>query len=226
MAKTAKGRATRRTFQDAARTVFARNGYLNTRIEDIAEEAGKAPGTFYLYFDNKEALLETLAADFNDQLQDRVAAIYRSGIPTKAALRGAIGEFWHHFRRNLGVMSGVFQASMVDPSMATIWQKIRADGVQSIALGIRQAQAEGFAPGLDSDVAASALSAMIEYFSYLWQTGGGQRPGVELTDEHAIHTLWLLWSHAVYWTEPFPDVSAEAADEMLARLHRERGEVS
>jgi AcrR family transcriptional regulator len=221
MAKTAKGRATRKTFQDAARTVFARNGYLNTRIEDIAEEAGKAPGTFYLYFDNKEALLESLAADFNDELQDRVAAVYRSGIPAKAALRGAIGEFWHHHRRNLGAMIGMLQGSMVDPHIAAMWQKIRADGIRSIALGIRQAQADGFAPGLDPDIAASALSSMIEYFSYLWQAVGGETPGVELTDEHAVHTLWLLWSHAVYWTEPFPDVSAESADEMLARLRNE-----
>jgi AcrR family transcriptional regulator len=212
MTKTPKGRATRQAFQDAARRVFARNGYLNARIEDIAEEASKSAGTFYLYFENKEALIESLAADWDAELQESLAAVYRSGLPPVVALRGAIGEFWHHHRRKLGVIIGIFQAAMVDPDAAAMWQKIRAEGVGTIALGIRQAQAEGYAPGLDPDIAASALSAMIEYSSYVWQTSGGETPGVEITDELAIDTLWKLWSHAVYWTEPCEDLTRDATE--------------
>ncbi|MFQ5538738.1 MAG: helix-turn-helix domain-containing protein, partial [Gemmatimonadota bacterium] len=35
---------------DAAVRVFARNGYYNSRVSDIAREAGVASGTIYLYF--------------------------------------------------------------------------------------------------------------------------------------------------------------------------------
>ena len=35
---------------DAAIRVFARNGYYNSRVSDIAREAGIASGTIYLYF--------------------------------------------------------------------------------------------------------------------------------------------------------------------------------
>src|SRR5262245_6506173 len=45
---------------DAAIRVFARKGYFNSRVSDIAREAGIAAGTIYLYFDTKEDILITL----------------------------------------------------------------------------------------------------------------------------------------------------------------------
>src|SRR5580700_852174 len=49
---------------DAARTVFSREGYADTSVDDIASEAGIAKGTVYLYFKSKEELyLAALARD-------------------------------------------------------------------------------------------------------------------------------------------------------------------
>ena len=45
---------------EAALRVFARKGYFNARVSDIAREAGIAAGTIYLYFDTKEEILITL----------------------------------------------------------------------------------------------------------------------------------------------------------------------
>jgi TetR/AcrR family fatty acid metabolism transcriptional regulator len=45
---------------DAAIRVFARNGYYNSRVSDIAREAGVASGTIYLYFRTKDEILVTL----------------------------------------------------------------------------------------------------------------------------------------------------------------------
>ena len=41
---------------DAAREVFARKGFAETTMDDIAEAAGLAKGTLYLYFKSKRAL--------------------------------------------------------------------------------------------------------------------------------------------------------------------------
>jgi TetR/AcrR family fatty acid metabolism transcriptional regulator len=49
---------------DAARAIFLRDGYADTRMVDIAAEAGVAVGTLYLYFDSKEALVRALAEQF------------------------------------------------------------------------------------------------------------------------------------------------------------------
>ena len=45
---------------EAAVRVFARNGYYNSRVSDIAREAGVASGTIYLYFKTKEEILVSL----------------------------------------------------------------------------------------------------------------------------------------------------------------------
>jgi AcrR family transcriptional regulator len=49
---------------DAARTVFSRQGYAQTAVDDVAEEARIAKGTLYLYFKSKEELyLAALVSD-------------------------------------------------------------------------------------------------------------------------------------------------------------------
>ena len=44
----------------AAIKVFARNGYFNSKVSDIASEAGIADGTVYLYFKSKEEVLHSV----------------------------------------------------------------------------------------------------------------------------------------------------------------------
>ncbi len=44
---------------DAAVAVFAVKGFFNSRISDIADRAGVADGTVYLYFKNKDEILMT-----------------------------------------------------------------------------------------------------------------------------------------------------------------------
>ncbi len=55
---------------DAAIRVFARNGYYNSRVSDIAREAGVAAGTIYLYFKTKDDILVTL---FREKMAEWVA---------------------------------------------------------------------------------------------------------------------------------------------------------
>lgn len=44
----------------AAIKVFAHNGYFNSKVSDIAGEAGIADGTVYLYFKSKEEILHSI----------------------------------------------------------------------------------------------------------------------------------------------------------------------
>ena len=57
---------------DAAIRVFARNGYYNSRVSDIAREAGIASGTIYLYFKTKDEILVTL---FREKMAEWVAHV-------------------------------------------------------------------------------------------------------------------------------------------------------
>ena len=44
----------------AATRVFARSGYFNSKVADIATEAGIADGTVYLYFKSKDEILHSI----------------------------------------------------------------------------------------------------------------------------------------------------------------------
>ena len=59
---------------DAAVRVFARNGYYNSRVSDIAREEGIASGTIYLYFKTKDEILVTL---FREKMAEWVAQARR-----------------------------------------------------------------------------------------------------------------------------------------------------
>ena len=59
---------------DAAIRVFARTGYYNSRVSDIAREAGIASGTIYLYFKTKDEILVTL---FREKMAEWVASVRR-----------------------------------------------------------------------------------------------------------------------------------------------------
>jgi TetR/AcrR family fatty acid metabolism transcriptional regulator len=59
---------------EAAIRVFARNGYYNSRVSDIAREAGIASGTIYLYFKTKDEILVTL---FREKMAEWVAHVRR-----------------------------------------------------------------------------------------------------------------------------------------------------
>jgi TetR/AcrR family transcriptional regulator, fatty acid metabolism regulator protein len=50
----------REAIMRAATKVFARNGYFNSKVADIARVAGVADGTVYLYFKSKEEILRSI----------------------------------------------------------------------------------------------------------------------------------------------------------------------
>jgi TetR/AcrR family transcriptional regulator, fatty acid metabolism regulator protein len=60
---------------EAAVRVFARNGYYNSRVSDIAKEAGIASGTIYLYFKTKDEILVTL---FREKMAEFVATVRKA----------------------------------------------------------------------------------------------------------------------------------------------------
>jgi AcrR family transcriptional regulator len=53
---------------DAARELFVHKGYEETTIAEIAQAAGVAVGTVYLYFRNKREVLTGAALDFEEAL--------------------------------------------------------------------------------------------------------------------------------------------------------------
>ena len=57
----------------AARRTFMSTGVAKTGVGDVARAAGVAHGTFYVHFENKDAVVRELLAEFNAEFARRVA---------------------------------------------------------------------------------------------------------------------------------------------------------
>ena len=63
--RTERGRRTLRKLLDAAATEFADKGFHEASISGITRRAGVALGTFYTYYDSKDAIFRALVSDMS-----------------------------------------------------------------------------------------------------------------------------------------------------------------
>ncbi len=70
--KQQRARATRKQLVDAAREIFARDGYELARLEDIAAAAGKTRGAFYAHFHDKEDVFFAIFEEDMARDQERI----------------------------------------------------------------------------------------------------------------------------------------------------------
>jgi AcrR family transcriptional regulator len=68
---------TRAKLVEAARTLFARHGVDNTRINEITDEADVGFGSFYNHFDSKEAIVEAVLAETIAAQGEAIVAVSR-----------------------------------------------------------------------------------------------------------------------------------------------------
>jgi Transcriptional regulator len=71
------GRNTRGRIISAAWKLFYEQGYENTTVEDIVFESQTSKGSFYHYFDGKDALLGTLAYVFDEKYEELMRTMPR-----------------------------------------------------------------------------------------------------------------------------------------------------
>ena len=72
--KNSRASLKRERILEGALRAFAKKGFYNTKVSEIATEAGVADGTIYLYFKNKDDLLISLFEDRMEFLIDRLQA--------------------------------------------------------------------------------------------------------------------------------------------------------
>jgi AcrR family transcriptional regulator len=68
--RTARGEKTLRKILDAAAAEFGERGFHDAGITRITQRAGVALGTFYTYFDSKEAVFRALVRYFSDNVRE------------------------------------------------------------------------------------------------------------------------------------------------------------
>ena len=114
--RTARGERTLRKILDAARDEFGERGFSDSSIVGITQRAGVALGTFYTYFDSKEALFQALVRDMSGQVRDHVAPVLRESADALDGERRALESFLCFAREHRDVYRIIDEAEFVDAS--------------------------------------------------------------------------------------------------------------
>ncbi|MFE5705406.1 TetR/AcrR family transcriptional regulator [Rhodococcus koreensis] len=197
---TDRGARRRAALIAAARTVFEREGYLNTRLQDITEEAQCSAGTFYTYFKTKEeifaALLETVQ---EEMLHPGVGGQVTDAATAYEVLEASNRAYLKAYRSNGKLMGLLEEVALVDPVFGELRQR-RADAfVSRNARNIADLQKRGIAdPDLDPDVTARALSAMVSRTAYRYFAASRGRKRVNF--DKLVETMTRIWANALQIT--------------------------
>ncbi|GGB32595.1 hypothetical protein GCM10011380_22510 [Sphingomonas metalli] len=114
--RTERGRRTRRALLDAAAAEFGERGFHDASISGITARAGVALGSFYTWFDSKEALFCALVGDMSEQVRAHVAPHVRSAPDGLAAERAGLASFLGFVRDHKEIYRIIDEAEFVDPA--------------------------------------------------------------------------------------------------------------
>ena len=164
------GTSKRERILRAAVDVFARTGYFNAKVSEIAKAAGVADGTIYLYFDGKEDILVTI---FREHTRSYLASLERELGNTRSAEERIRKAIRHHLEtlgrdRALAVVSQVELRHSLK-FMSLLSQQEVADYLNIIRKIIEYGQKEGaFRRTLHPQLVAKAVFGILDEMVTSW----------------------------------------------------------
>ena len=111
--RTERGRKTLRRVLEAAAAEFGERGYHEAAITGITQRAGVALGTFYTYFDSKEAVFRALVRDMSQATRQHVAEAVKGAPDRLAAERMGLEAFITFARRHRELYRIIEEAQFV-----------------------------------------------------------------------------------------------------------------
>lgn len=165
---TNRGKRTREALIVAARTVFERDGYLDSRLNDISAEAKCSAGTFYTYFSSKEEIFAAvLEAAQQDMLHPGFAHVDADDANPLAVVEASHRAYFEAYRRNARLMMVFEQVALIDPRFRELRRRRGAIFGRRTTRAITDLQRRGLADReLDPYLAGMGLNAMVGRLAY------------------------------------------------------------
>ncbi|MFZ4690633.1 MAG: TetR/AcrR family transcriptional regulator [Polymorphobacter sp.] len=155
--RTDRGRKTLRAILDAAAEEFGERGYHEAAIARIAQRGGVAIGSFYTYFDSKEAVFRALVGDMSAQVRESVAPVILAAPDRLAGERAGIAAFIGFVRQHKALYRIIDESAFV---AADAYHKHYNDIAEGYAASLTQAFGRGEVSEGDMIVRAWAIMGM------------------------------------------------------------------
>jgi TetR/AcrR family transcriptional regulator, fatty acid metabolism regulator protein len=159
---------------DAAERVFARQGFYQSRVSEIARDAGVADGTIYLYFKSKDDLLISLFESRMERVNQRMATALANQVTPTDRLMALV-------RTHLGLVHDnpqLAEVLTIELRQSTKFMKEYANPrfgefLKLVASVIAEGQESGeFALAVPAPHAARMIFGIIDELALAWLLGG------------------------------------------------------
>lgn len=197
----ARGERTRAKLIAAARVVFERDGYIDSRLTDITDEAKMSIGTFYTWFDGKEEVLAAVLHEAKDEMLHPGTARMAPKDDPAGIISESNRAYFEAYKRNAKLNHLLTQVALVDGRFAALRRARTEAFVDRNARAIADLQRRGLAdPELDPQLASMGLSGMVSRLA-----SESFRTGSEDADiDTLVRTATALWTNALGMTSRPP----------------------
>ncbi|MBM7508066.1 AcrR family transcriptional regulator [Nocardioides salarius] len=190
---TVRGERTRQRLIDAATVVFARQGFLDTKITDITAEAGSANGSFYNYFESKEGIFREVILRINDQMRGALNDRLGPEATPRERIEHATRQYVRAYRANSRMVVLLEQVSSITDEFRDMRLETRRRYRGRNERAIRRWQAEGIVDTeLPPRYAAEALASMVSNFCYMWLA-----MDEDYEEDLVVFTLSRMWANSL-----------------------------
>lgn len=151
---------TRRRLLAAARETFAESGYANAAVADIVKRAGRAHGSFYLHFGNKEDVLKALLEEAMAELALEGRTMWQWDDPGTSVHKTVL-RYIEEFGENRDLWLLLDQRSSLESAFKKISDEWFQHLVSGIVRGMVSSETPGLMRGLDPEILAQVFAAML-----------------------------------------------------------------
>lgn len=165
---------------EAAVKVFAKNGFYNSKVSEIARAANVADGTIYLYFQNKDDILITLFEEEMQNILDAMrAAIAEHDNPADKLKAFAMAHL--SLLQNNAELAEIIQVELRQSSkfMKEYHNEKFYEYLNLISGIIREGQAKGiFRSDIEPGIAKRAIWGALDEMSRYWVLSASKKYSV------------------------------------------------
>lgn len=181
--RTPRGEKTLRKILDAARAEFGTRGFSDSSIVGITTRARVALGTFYTYFDSKDAVFAALVRDMSGRVRDAVAPAMEGASDALDIEARALVAYLRFVADHKEVYRIIDEAEFVDPEGFRTHYLTTAERIAGrLSAGIARGELSE-AEALASEVRAWAVMGVNVFLGLRFGVWGSEDP--EAVARHA-----------------------------------------
>ena len=174
--RTPRGEKTLRKILDAAVAEFGTRGFSESSIVGITSRAKVALGTFYTYFDSKDAVFAALVSDMSGRVRDAVAPAIEGASDALDIEARALTAYLRFVAEHKEVYRIIDEAEFVDPEGFRTHYMTTAERIAArLAAGVKRGELRD-ADALAGEVRAWAVMGINVFLGLRFGVWGSEDP--------------------------------------------------